>query len=448
MEKIARKSPDFLKNAVIYQIFLRPFTPEGTLAAATRMLPHLAELGVDLLYLTPVVQHDDDLRTEFWSDRQNQSQIGNPKNPYRIKDYFAIDSEYGSDADLKTFVDQAHRLGMKVLLDLVYYHCGPAAVFIEKHRDFVKRDETGAVINGLWHFPELNFESQELRQYLWRNMEYFIQEFGVDGYRCDVAPSVPLDFWEEGRRRMEALDPDCVMISEGDRIDDQLGAFDLNYGFDWEYKLIDLFKHNATAKDLQDVWQKAHEDFPAGARFLRILDNHDIAHDCGENRHERTFGPGGVEAALFVNFMMDGVPFIYNGQEVVDTARHSIYGNRFYGKNMMIDWSSAVTPAGKARQEFVKDLIALRRTLPALTEGSVKWLDSDSAAVVAIVRETAGQKLLAVINAADVPVKTVLSDAKAFALGKVQAQRGAAFRDSDAGLRIDLLPCGFLLLEL
>ena len=119
MKQEVRKAPEFFANSVVYQLFLRPFTTEGTLKGAEKMLPHLAELGVDIVYLTPVVEADDDGNQDFWSPRQKACGLGNPKNPYRMKDYFQIDPEYGTDEDLEKFVKAAHELGLRVLLDLV-----------------------------------------------------------------------------------------------------------------------------------------------------------------------------------------------------------------------------------------------------------------------------------------------------------------------------------------
>ena len=112
MSASVRKAPGYLKRAVMYQIFLRPFTPGGTLNSAAEMLPHLASLGVDILYLCPVTEADGDMRPEFWSARQKACGLGNPKNPYRVGDYYRIDPEYGTDADLKRFTAYAHELGM------------------------------------------------------------------------------------------------------------------------------------------------------------------------------------------------------------------------------------------------------------------------------------------------------------------------------------------------
>lgn len=132
--------PSFLENlspSLIYQLFLRPFTPEGTLKGAEKMLPHLKRLGVDLIYLTPVCEADDDMNPRFWSRRMLECGFQNPRNPYRVKDYYKIDPEYGSAQDLKDFIHAAHALGMGVLLDVVYIHCGPGNALRMEHPDFL-----------------------------------------------------------------------------------------------------------------------------------------------------------------------------------------------------------------------------------------------------------------------------------------------------------------------
>ncbi len=113
-DQTAKKAPGFLKNSVIYQINLRAFTPGGTLKSAEAMLAHIASLGVDLVYLCPVFLADDDPREEFWSERQRKSGFGNPQNMYRMKDYYSIDPEYGTDDDLKSFVRTAHNNNLRV----------------------------------------------------------------------------------------------------------------------------------------------------------------------------------------------------------------------------------------------------------------------------------------------------------------------------------------------
>ncbi len=399
-DQTAKKAPGFLKNSVIYQINLRAFTPGGTLKSAEAMLPHIASLGVDLVYLCPVFLADDDPREEFWSERQRKSGFGNPQNMYRMKDYYSIDPEYGTNDDLKSFVRTAHNNNLRVLLDLVYYHCGPTAVFIEEHPDFVVRDENGAVKNGLWHFPELNFASPALREYLWRNMEYFVREFDVDGYRCDVSSEVPLDFWEEGRRRIDALKPGIVMLAEsfGGCELEQRAAFDMQYcGI--PYIACAVLAGEKPASELRREHESQAAGGLTGARFIRSTDNHDISNDEYECRTEKLHSAG-VEAALAFCFLIDGIPFLYNGQEIADSRRHSIFSNRFHGGGYIgIDWSNAATPHGKHRMAFIRRMIELRRRIPALAEGRTVWLDNPHPeSVLTFRREGEGESIAVAVN--------------------------------------------------
>lgn len=433
-------------RSVIYQMFLRPFTEEGTLSAAAEMLNHVRSLGVDVVYLCPVFYQDDEALPEHWSDRQNKSGLGNPQNPYRIKDYFHVDPEYGSDDDLRAFTEKAHTLGLRVMLDLVYYHCGPTAVFLEKHPDFVKQDENGNIRYGLWHFPELNFENPKLREYLWENMEFFVREYGVDGYRCDVGDSVPLSFWEEGRKRLEALRPDIIMLNEGTN-PEYLNAFDVNYDFRWAGMVPSVCAGDASAADLQTYWQEIHDKLPESGLVLRSIDNHDIANDCGSLRIEDRLGSAAVEACLTLNFAMDGVPFLYNGYEIADNGTHSIYGNRFYGKNYLIRWSRALTAAGQRRLEVIRGLTSLRHANPALCEGTTKWLPTFGDGVVAFRRQSAEQTIIAAINLRQEPVSLSLPLPINYSRPASLWEKDAAFRVAGERLQVDLNSWGYLLAE-
>ncbi|MBQ2707332.1 MAG: hypothetical protein IJF67_03640 [Clostridia bacterium] len=237
-----RTLPEYVKNGVMYQLFLRPFTPEGTFKAAEAMLPHLASLGVDIIYLCPFFAADTDEDEAGWSDRQRGSNLGQPKNPYRIADYFHVDEEYGTDEDCVNFVAAAHELGMRVIFDLVYFHCGPTAVFLAEHPDYVMLDEDGKIAVGQWRFPRLNYENRELRDYLIANMKELIERFDVDGYRCDVGDGVPLDFWEEAREAIEPLKDGLMMLNEGHKKEALDKAFELNYGYNLRNGLLAVAK--------------------------------------------------------------------------------------------------------------------------------------------------------------------------------------------------------------
>lgn len=416
----ARTAPQWITEGVMYQIQPRAFTAEGTLKAAAKRLPKLAELGVTVLYLCPVFVADDDMDQASWSPRQKKSGMNNPRNPYRMKDFYHVDPEYGTDQDLKEFVAAAHGLKMRVMLDMVFLHCGPKAVFLEAHPDFIKRGADGKAVNAAWAFPALNFANAELREYLHRNMEMWVRDFDVDGFRCDVADGVPLDFWETARERLEKLRPDVGMLAEGVRKSDQLKAFDLNYGWGAVFKEW----NNATA--IRKQWEKMRDERPrGGSKFIRFIDNHDIANDDYANRVENRWGAAKVQAVLVALFTLDGVPMIYNGQEVADRARHSIFGR------LPVDWANGETDAGKERLAFCRKLCAMRRTEESLRKGEMVWLENDRGdAVLSFARRGSGE-VVTVVNLTDGAVRV-----KVESLGKCEAMlsKGAVVKEGTVEL--------------
>ena len=405
----ARPVPDFLRGAVMYQLFTRMFTPEGTFAAARAKLPELRELGVDVIYLTPHQLADDDPDPRHWSVRQKASGFGNPKNPYRQKDFYAVDPEYGSADDLKALVDEAHRLGMRVMFDLVFFHCGPTAVFLKEHPDYVVRNPDGTPRLGDWAFPEMDVVRREVRDYLHANMTFFLTAYGADGFRCDVADMLPVDFWEEAYRRCQAVKPDVFLMCEGLKGDDQVAAFDLSYGFYVQWTVVALLKGTVPASMLETAWRAERRDFPRGFHWMRCFENHDFANVTpGELRKEAKFGAEANAAMLATLFLLDGVPMLYNGQEIADAAPHSIFANRDHGA-WHIDWTKAGTPAAVARHCLVKRLCALRRAHPDLFDAPLVWLDTGAPEkAYAFRRDVAGGALTLVVNVTKAPLEVAV----------------------------------------
>jgi len=446
--KKAKQIPAHFKKSVVYQMFLRPFTPDGTLRSAERLLPFLADLGFDMIYLCPIFEADGDTDPAYWSDRQRMSGLDNPKNPYRMSDYFTIDSEYGTDDDLHSFITAAHALGLRVMLDLVYLHCGPKAVFLAEHPDFVKRDENG-IVYGKWRFPFLNFDSPELREYLWDNMIYYVEQFGVDGYRCDVGDRVPLDFWREGVRRIRERRPDFVMLNEGTNGEFLEDVFDANYCFKWSRTVADVLRGALPASALRTTWEDTVSSLPAGGRSLRCLDNHDTASDSYDDRIERAAGSDGMEAALFLLYAIDGIPMIYNGNEICDTHRHSVFANRFFGAGLVIDWSRALTEEGMRRRIFIRTMNELRHDDGVLNNGTTIWLENtEPDKFITFLRKTREKTALCVINfsreslSARVSLPGGLPDC-----AKAIVRRNVKYRTGDDCVTLKADPFGYLLLE-
>ncbi len=366
---VARTSPDWFRRGAIYQIQLRSFTPEGTLAAAAAKLPWIASLGVNVVYLSPVTLADDDMDKRYWSPRQVRSGTTEPRNPYRVKDYYSVDPEYGTDADLHAFIDTAHALGLKVMLDVVFFHCGPKAVFLDEHPYWIVRETDGGIPSNIsWHFPPLNFARLDLCRYLWDNLDYWVRDFDADGFRCDVADLVPLDFWETARRRLDAIKPDVVLLAEASQPEDHVFAFDCAYCFPFFNEAMNPFlSGKATALDLAKVHVRLREARPAGALMLRYFENHDIVTDQGADRDEIVLGNDACEALLALCFTLDGTPFIFNGQEIADKGVLKMF------EKSPLDWTQAETETGRTRTAFVRELASLRRECRALTGGPAYW---------------------------------------------------------------------------
>lgn len=389
----ARPAPEWLENGIIYQINLRAFTPEGTLNAAKTKLEHVRSCGATIVYLMPVYKSDGDMDRKYWSERQKTSGTENPRNPYRAADYFRIDSEYGTENDLREFVAEAHSLGLRVMLDLAYYHCGPGALFLKEHPDWVRRNPDGSFYTGQWSFPVLNFENAGLREHLWSNMEFFVREFDVDGYRIDVSGNVILSFWEEARHRLERLRPDIGMLSEGTKPEDQLSAFDVNYlTFTTVDSLFSEEENSAASFVRQRLIYNSSQ--PLGARYIRFIDNHDIANDDFENRAEARYSFERANAALVYCMTIDGIPFLYCGQEIADRRRHSIIGKYPLG----IHWEDAETEQARARMKLLSLASSLRRSSPAFSRGRTLWLFSGNPGVLAFERRWKEEAFLILIN--------------------------------------------------
>jgi len=430
----ARPAPRWITDGIVYQIWLRSFTPEGTLKAAAARLADVAELGATIVYLSPVQLQDTDMRREFWSTRQKASTANNPRNPYRIADYGRVDPEYGTEEDLRAFIQAAHKLGLRVLMDMVYCHTGPGCV-LTRNPDFYHRDPEGKPAQNQWNFLRLNFGNPELRRYLIANMRHWLQDVDVDGFRCDVAALVPLDFWEEARRQLDSVRPELGMLAESDTCPaEQLKAFDLSYGSWWYHRLAGVAANGEPATNLRAAWEKMGNRYPRGARFTRYVDNHD------KHRAHVVFGERGARAASVVNFTIDGVPYLYNGEEIGDATPQDLFSH------WPIRWEAAGLPKQAEKLAFYKRLCRLRRDEPVLSNGEVVWLDNDQAAdVLSFLRRADGQEIIVAVNLRNTPRKARLTlpekSAGAY-VGLFEKKYGSAAAD---GSHVELPSFGFFL---
>ena len=405
----ARATPAWFTSGVMYQVQPRAFTEEGTLKAAAAKLPYLKETSVTIVYLLPVFRMDDDMDRTFWSPRQIRSGFNNPKNQYRISDYFHVDEEYGTDADLKAFCETAHGLGLKVIFDLVYLHCGPTAPILKAHPEFTWWDAPGKVKHGPWRFPCLNFARRSVREYLLSNVTYLMAEFGIDGFRCDVGDGIPLDFWCEAHDRMDALaDGNAILLCEGSNPANQSKGFDADYGWFPGAGLFEGDREGGKASGIRESWTWREKGAAVGARFVNHYENHDIATD-ERPRRELKWGHDAVDQVIVWMFTLDGVPLLFDGNEFAEAnPGHSMFGHT------PLEWKTLETPGGQARHTLVKRLAELRRTISAFTakNGSegLTWLDvSDGKDATAFVRRDGKETVLVVQNWRNRAIETEVS---------------------------------------
>src|SRR5215831_2663078 len=253
-ERHSRTAPEWLKQATVYQVWLRSFSAEGTLKAVTGRLPYLANLGVTFVYLSPFMKGP---------------------HPFEMSDYYAINPEHGTEEDLRELVTEAHRLKLKVMMDVVFFHSAPDNVLMKDPDNYMRTAE-GKILLGYFALPRLNFENPKLRSYLIGNLIHWVKDFGIDGFRCDVSGGVPLTFWEEARDALDEVKPDLVLLAECDMPEEQIKAFDVSYDYPFYYfPLVAVLTKGEPANSLREHWERSRAAFPHGARFLHFSDNHD-----------------------------------------------------------------------------------------------------------------------------------------------------------------------------
>lgn len=378
MKNIALKQPEWLARSAVYQVNPRTFSTEGTIKSVTAELGFLKSIGFNIVYLCPIFSADDSENKKNWSMRQLASETENPKNPYRMNDYFLIDDEYGTMEDLKELVSEAHKLDMKIILDLVYAHIGPNAPIIKRYPEFAKQTPEGETIYSPWNFPELDYRNNGLREYLYCNMTYYIGAIDIDGFRCDVGDMIPVDFWNEARRRMQCIKKDAILINEGSMYEKLTTTFDASYFFDWHETLYKVFTGVQKATALKEIDEKAKETTPEGGLLMRDIDNHDTVTDWPE-RAEISAGHNGMEQIMVINYIMDGIPMVYCGNELACSAKLSMFANRFHMGKFEASSRKKDTEETIRRINITKQLNSWKAESDILRFGKTQWLDNSDA---------------------------------------------------------------------
>jgi len=374
-----RKSPDWLPSAVVYEIFPRDFSQEGDLNAITARLDELKDLGVDVLWLMPI---------HPIGEKMKKGAIG---SPFAVRDFYAINPDYGTTNDFKRLVEEAHKRGMKLIIDIVAGQTAWDSVLIEQHPEFYLKDTNGVIIppNPAWtDVAGLNYANPDVRRYMIDMMKYWLKDFGVDGFRCDVAPTVPLDFWEAARAELEKINPQVIILADAGNKPALLSkAFDVDSSWGLIGTLNSVMDSVVPASYIKEEWVYMDQQFPKGALHLRFTDSHE------EIRAVARFGIDGALAAQVLMLTLDGVPLFYNGMEVGDATESA---DPALFEKMPVFWH----PGGRPPlRDIYRGVIKLRKQYGAFYNGEVVWLDNTaSGQVVSFLRQDAKDEFLVLIN--------------------------------------------------
>ena len=381
----ARPVPGWLRDGVIYELFPRNFSPEGTFNGITSRLDELKDLGVNIIWLMPIHPLGEKMR---------KGSIG---SPYAVKDYYAINPDYGSEADLKWLVLEAHKRDMKVIIDIVANHTAWDSVMME-HPEFYKHDASGKIIPPVPEWTDvagLNYENPQLREYMIKMLKHWVEPatLNLDGFRCDVASMVPTSFWEEARTQLAQVKPDIMLLAEASKPDLMVLAFDADYAWPLHGTLNNVLLNGAPASELKRSWEESRQQFPRGSLHMRISDNHD------EARAVARFSINGALACSALMFSLDGVPLLYNGMEVGDATES---GDPALFEKLPVFWH----PKGRPPlQDVYRDLIKLRKQYPAFRNDGVIWLrNSDDADLITLMRVDDHDEFVVVINFSNRPI--------------------------------------------
>ncbi|MEO6313705.1 MAG: alpha-amylase family glycosyl hydrolase [Chitinophagaceae bacterium] len=327
----------------IYEVNLRQYTQEGTFNAFLKELPRLRHMGVETLWFMPITPISKEKR------------LGSLGSYYACSSYVQTNPEYGSISDFTSLVAAAHDLGFKVLIDWVANHTGWDHEWTTQHPDFYRRNLEGQFFDahGWDDVIDLNYDNEALRTEMIRVMEFWVRECGIDGFRCDMAMLVPLDFWIAARHHLDSIQP-LFWLAECEDIPYH-AAFDATYTWKWLHKMEAYSRNETPIAGLDEVLNFYDSMFPPAALRAFFTTNHDENSHSG-SEYER-LGAGAEAFAVFC-CTWNGLPLIYSGQELPNKKRLKFFDKDF------IEWNGHY-----ALHDFFKKLLELRKRNPAMKAG-------------------------------------------------------------------------------
>jgi len=379
--------PSWVQDATVYEVFVPDASEEGTFRGLIGRLDEIEATGINTLWLMPI---------HPIGEKRRKDDIGALGSPYSIKDYYDVNPDYGTKEDFRALVDSVHARGMHIIIDLVANHTAWDHPWLDKHPEMYSDGPingfTVPVLNGDttdWtDVVELDFENSRTRQEMIDVMQYWVREFNIDGYRCDVAHAVPLDFWENAIDSVETH-KEVLMLAEAAEPEMHEVGFDQSYAWPFYGALKRVWENDAPVRTLATQVDTTLASLPDAARRLRFTTNHDET--MWDAPPPALFeGLEGSKAAFVLATSMPGAPLIYNGQELGVTDSVSFFARTPYNWNQQPDIRS-----------FYRNYLNLYRDSPALRKGTLTVHTPDAEDVLVYERATEGETMLAAVNVRD-----------------------------------------------
>ena len=376
----------------IYEVNLRQFSAAGTIMAFEKALPRLKDMGVEVLWFMPVTP------IGIKGRKMTESDLG---SYYAVKDYKGFNPEFGTMDDWKAFVKHAHDMGFKVITDWVANHSAPDNHWVKAHPDFYAKDSAGNLVAPYdWtDVCKLNYSNRELRDSMIDAMKFWVTETGIDGFRCDVADDVPVDFWAACIAELRKH-KNVFMLAEGKKMELYDAGFDETYAWDIMVAMTELYSGKKSLLQFDSLINANIASYPKNAYRLFFTTNHD--ENSWNGTEFEKYGDAYKTFAVFSQTMYQSVPLIYNGQEDMNKKRL-----KFFIKDT-IPWEGEMDLA-----HFYKTLLTLRKSNVALAaNASYKKLGSSAdSSIFAYQREMDGHKVVVILNLSKQAQKFNIKDA-------------------------------------
>jgi len=374
----------------IYEVNVRQYTKEGTFRAFEKEMPRLKNMGVKTLWFMPITPI---------AQKNKKGSLG---SPYAASDYTSINPEFGTMDDFKHLVNEAHRLGFKVIIDWVANHTGWDHVWTKTNPEFyLKENGDFKMASGMDDIIELDHQNQDMRKAMIDAMKFWIEKTDIDGFRCDLASWVTVDFWKEARPEVEKIKP-LFWIGEFDELESpEYGkVFDASYSWKWMHKSAEFYKDNQPIHELIDLLRKYSQIGDSSMRAW-FTSNHD-ENSWNGTEYEK-YGDITKPMAIF-SATWNGIPLLYSGQELPNLKRLE-----FFEKDP-IEWTNHCEMA-----DFYKTLLNLKSSNPALRGGDsnvVTYLLNTSAndKIFAYIRKNKWNEVLVVLNFSKENVEFTIED--------------------------------------